>query len=58
MQAEFAITFPNRFVELSQSVLMPMPIFLKTCCLGKCPGISFVDSTPIRVCNNKRIKRN
>jgi hypothetical protein len=48
----------NRFVELSQSVLLPMTIFLKTCCLGLCSGISFVDSTPIRVCNGKRIKRN
>ncbi len=26
--------------------------------MGECTGISFVDSTPIRVCNNKRIKRN
>jgi hypothetical protein len=59
MQAEFPRTVSyNRFVELSQSVLLPMSIFLKTCCLGKCTGISFVDSTPIRVCNNKRIKRN
>ena len=33
-------------------------MFLKTCCLGKCTGISFIDSTPIRVCKNKRIKRN
>lgn len=48
----------NRFVELSQSVIMPMTIFVKTCCLGACTGISFVDSTPIRVCKNKRIKRN
>jgi hypothetical protein len=59
MQGEFPQTVSyNRFVELSQSVLMPMAIFLKTCCLGVCSGISFVDSTPIRVCNNKRIKRN
>ena len=59
MQQEFPKTVSyNRFVELSQSVLMPMTIFLKTCCLGNCSGISFVDSTPIRVCNNKRIKRN
>lgn len=59
MQGEFPKTVSyNRFVELSQSVLMPMTIFLKTCCLGTCSGISFVDSTPIRVCNNKRIKRN
>ena len=59
MQGEFPQTVSyNRFVELSQSVLMPMTIFLKTCSLGACSGISFVDSTPIRVCNNKRIKRN
>jgi len=59
MQNEFPNTVSyNRFVELNQSVLMPMTIFLKTCCLGACSGISFVDSTPIRVCNNKRIKRN
>jgi hypothetical protein len=59
MQAEFPRTVSyNRFVELSASVLMPMTIFLKTCCLGTCTGISFVDSTPIRVCHNKRIKRN
>jgi hypothetical protein len=37
---------------------MPMTLFLKTCCLGECTGISFVDSTPIRVCKNKRISRN
>jgi hypothetical protein len=48
----------NRFTELMQSSLLPMTIFLKTCCLGECSGISFVDSTPIRVCKNKRIKRN
>jgi hypothetical protein len=35
-----------------------MTIFLKTCCLYECTGISFVDSTPIRVCKNKRVKRN
>ena len=45
----------NRFVELMQSALMPMTMFAKTCCLGNCTGISFVDSTPIRVCKNKRI---
>lgn len=26
--------------------------------MGDCTGISFVDSTPIRVCNNKRIRNN
>lgn len=48
----------NRFVELMQAATLPMTLFLKTCCMGKGTGISFVDSTPIRVCKNKRIKRN
>lgn len=48
----------NRFVELMQSATLPMTIFLKTQCLGEGTGISFIDSTPIRVCKNKRIKRN
>lgn len=48
----------NRFVELMQAATLPMTIFMKTCCLGDGTGISFIDSTPIRVCKNKRIKRN
>jgi hypothetical protein len=44
----------NRFVELQQKALVPMVIFLQMCCLGKCTGISFIDSTPIRVCHIKR----
>lgn len=47
----------NRFVELLQGSVLTMTMFLKTCCLGTCTGISFVDSTPIRVCKNKRIPR-
>lgn len=48
----------NRFVELVHRTCMPMTLFLKTCCLGSCTGISFADSTPLRVCKNKRIKAN
>jgi hypothetical protein len=44
----------NRFVELQQKATMPMAIFLKTFCLGQCTGISFVDSTPLRVCHIRR----
>ena len=44
-------------LEQMQSVVLSMIIFAKTCCLGKCSGISFVDSTPIRICRNKRISR-
>ncbi|WP_134344253.1 IS982 family transposase, partial [Flavobacterium psychrophilum] len=59
MQDDFPNTVSyNRFTELMQSNILPLTMFLKTCCLGKCTGISFVDSTPIRVCKNKRIKRN
>ena len=45
----------NRFVELMKTVLVPLTIFLKTCRLGEVTGISFVDSTSIKVCHNKRI---
>ncbi|MEN2436771.1 IS982 family transposase [Weeksellaceae bacterium A-14] len=48
----------NRFVELMQSNLMALTMFAKTCALGSCTGVSFVDSTPVKVCGNKRIKRN
>lgn len=45
----------NRFVELEKEVLLPMAIFIKKVLLGTCTGISFVDSTPLRVCRNQRI---
>ncbi len=45
----------NRFVELQQKALLPLAMFLKLSRLGQSTGISFVDSTPIRVCRNKRI---
>ena len=56
LQSEFPETVSyNRFVELQQKALVPMIMFLKSIRLGKSTGISFVDSTPIRVCKNKRI---
>jgi hypothetical protein len=59
MQDDFPATVSyNRFTELMQQSLMPMTLFLKTCCLGECTGISFVDSTPVRVCKPKRIRNN
>ena len=48
----------NRFVAIEHRVFVPMMFFLNTVCFGKCTGITFVDSTPIRVCHNKRNKRN
>jgi hypothetical protein len=48
----------NRFIELERKVMVSMALFLKLVCFGQCSGITFVDSTKIAVCHNKRIKRN
>jgi len=48
----------NRFVELESRVAVQMAMFLELFCFGECTGISFIDSTCIPVCHNKRIKRN
>ncbi len=59
LQSEFPVTVSyNRFVELMQSNMLALTLYMKTSCLGKCSGISFVDSTPIRACNTKRIYAN
>ena len=59
MKSEFPDTVSyNRFTELMQANMVPLVLFMKTRCLGKCTGISFIDSTPLRVCKNKRIKAN
>ena len=51
--------FPNlvsysRFVQLKKEVLTLLKVYLSTN-LGTCSGISFVDSTRLRVCENQRI---
>jgi len=46
----------NRFVELMQRTLLPM-VYLLISRFGTCTGISFIDSTKIAVCHNRRIKR-
>ena len=59
LQREFPETVSyNRFVELMQANILPLTLYMKTSCLGDCTGISFIDSTPIRVCKNKRIYNN
>ena len=56
LQSEFPQTVSyNRFVELSQKASIPMILLLQSMMQGKCTGISFIDSTPIRVCKNQRI---
>jgi hypothetical protein len=48
----------NRFIELSHRSAYAFMFFLHYSCKGECTGISFIDSTVLRVCHNKRIKRN
>jgi hypothetical protein len=47
----------NRFVELMPSALLPLASYLQTR-KGSCTGISFIDSTPVKVCHNRRINSN
>lgn len=44
----------NRFVELIPQSLLALCGYLKRC-FGQCTGLSFVDSTSLRVCHNMRI---
>jgi hypothetical protein len=56
---QYAGAFPRlvsyqRFVELMPSALVPLCGYLQTR-KGQCSGISFIDSTSLRVCHNRRI---
>jgi hypothetical protein len=46
----------NRFVELMPGVLLALLAYLQSS-YGKCTGISYVDSTVLKVCHNRRISR-
>lgn len=48
----------NRFVEVEAKVFLPLAFYLQMKGVGSCSGISFIDSTSVKVCKNKRIKRN
>lgn len=55
-QTEFpGLVSYSRFVEYIPSVLIPLAMYLQTCCLGTCTGLSFIDSTSLDVCLNQRI---
>ena len=45
----------NRFVEIMKFALVPLILYTIKVCSGKCSGISFIDSTPLKVCDNHRI---
>jgi transposase len=56
LRAEFpGVVSYSRFVDLIPSVLAPLSAYLETC-RGQCNGLSFVDSTKLVVCHNRRIK--
>lgn len=44
----------NRFVALKSEVMFALSVYLYTR-LGTCDGVSFIDSTRLRVCENRRI---
>jgi hypothetical protein len=46
----------TRFVEFFPSALVPLCVYLHSC-LGTCTGVSFVDSTKLAVCHNRRIRQ-
>jgi hypothetical protein len=61
VQVHLREEFPNlvsyqRFVELTPAVLIPLCAYLHHC-YGQCSGVSFIDSTPLAVCHNRRITR-
>src|SRR5450432_67884 len=61
VQAHLQSEFPHlvsysRFVTLMQRVVLRLWAYGQACC-GRCSGISFMDSTALRVCTNRRITR-
>lgn len=46
----------SRFIQLLPRILVLLWVYAQNQC-GTCTGISFIDSTPLRVCSNRRIPR-
>lgn len=62
VKPQWADMFPNlityeRFNQTQDRLFVPLLLYLNTCRLGKCTGISFVDSTTLHVCHIKREKQ-
>lgn len=61
VQEQWSAEFPelvsyNRLIEWVPSTLIPLCAYLRSC-FGTCSGISFMDSTSLKVCHNRRIKQ-
>ena len=61
MQPQWQVAFPGlvsyqRFVEWMPSALLPLCAYLRSC-FGSCSGISFMDSTSLKVCHNRPIQQ-
>lgn len=61
VQVQWQAYFPglvsyHRFVEWMPSTLLPLCANLGSC-FGSCTGISFLDSTSLKVCHNRRINQ-
>lgn len=61
VQLQWQEAFPGlvsyqRFVEWIPSTLLPLCAYLRSC-FGSCTGISFLDSTSLKVCHNRRIQQ-
>ena len=55
LQPEFPkLVSYTRFVQLIPAFVVPLSAYLQQC-FGSCTGISFIDSTPLAVCDNRRI---
>ncbi len=59
VQGHFQPAFPGlvsygRFVEWMPGALLPLCAYVRSC-FGTCSGISFMDSTSLKVCHNRRI---
>lgn len=47
----------NRFIAVEKDYLAPLLCFMKYH-FSSGTGISYIDATPIKICNNKRISQN
>ena len=62
ISAHYRHLFPGlvsyeRFNQSQDRLFMPLMMYMNSSCLGRCTGISFVDSTTLEVCHIKREKQ-